>query len=157
MTYLHGQKFVHRDIAARNLLVSIELEEKKIVKVADFGLTVTQPQTSSEMIAVRWAAPEVLTKSQFSFGSDVYSFAMTMVEIFTSAQIPYFALTTTEVLEQVPKGLRPPCPVDCPKNVFEMMEMCWVEDSEKRLNFIEISKKLEQLKESSTDVVAKEV
>lgn len=35
MTYLSGQRFVHRDLACRNCLVGYDF----IVKIADFGMS----------------------------------------------------------------------------------------------------------------------
>lgn len=35
MNYLHSQRYIHRDLAARNVLV----ENDKLVKIGDFGLT----------------------------------------------------------------------------------------------------------------------
>jgi len=57
MTYLHNQKFIHRDLATRNLLVSLENEEEMIVKVADFGLTSKTEIVKTDVVAVRWCAP----------------------------------------------------------------------------------------------------
>lgn len=56
MNYLHSQKFIHRDIATRNLLVG-KSEGKNVMKVADFGLTIVKPEAISEWTAVRWSAP----------------------------------------------------------------------------------------------------
>jgi len=88
---------VHRDIAARNYLVT----EWKQVKLSDFGmarLTRNNYYKSSEdtAIAVRWSAPEVLTGMKFTTKSDLYSFGITMWEIFMKGTIP-FALLSNKV------------------------------------------------------------
>lgn len=92
---------------------------------------------------------EVLKRSEYSFSSDTYSFAITMVEIFTEASTPYLELKVSEVIDQIPTGYRMSCPKGCPSNVFELIQMCWDQDPQKRPKFSEIEKKLETILENS--------
>jgi serine/threonine protein kinase len=95
MTFLHVKNIIHRDLALRNLLVTgINEEAKYLVKVADFGMSKMLPGTdyyksSDKEIPVKWSAPEVLQYGRFSFQSDVFSFGITLWEIFTFGMIPY--------------------------------------------------------------------
>lgn len=53
--------------------------------------------SSGGMVAVKWAAPESLSSFQYSSASDVWSFAVTMFEIWSLGYKPYHELTNTQV------------------------------------------------------------
>uniref|UniRef100_A0A3Q3K8Q4 Tyrosine-protein kinase n=1 Tax=Monopterus albus TaxID=43700 RepID=A0A3Q3K8Q4_MONAL len=86
MDYLATRRYIHRDLATRNILVESEMR----VKIGDFGLTKVLPQ-DKEYYTVRepgespifWYAPESLTESKFSVASDVWSFGVVLYELFT--------------------------------------------------------------------------
>ena len=100
MTQLASSNCVHRDLATRNILLASGM----VCKVADFGMSRqvhTEDNTNSYyrtaiglMIPVRWTAPEGLTSSggKFSSASDVWSFAITCIEIIEDGQEPWFAV-----------------------------------------------------------------
>ncbi|XP_067279364.1 tyrosine-protein kinase JAK2a isoform X2 [Pseudorasbora parva] len=89
MDYLASKRYVHRDLATRNILVESEFR----VKIGDFGLTKVLPQ-DKEYYTVRepgespifWYAPESLTESKFSVASDVWSFGVVLYELFTYSE-----------------------------------------------------------------------
>ncbi len=66
LQYLEANKIIHRDIAARNLLVEGQKDNWK-VKVSDFGMARLVDKgfyiSSRNVKPVRWCAPEV----NFSF------------------------------------------------------------------------------------------
>ncbi|RCN50527.1 protein tyrosine kinase [Ancylostoma caninum] len=81
--YLHSKGCIHRDIAARNLLMD------KVVKVADFGLTRRSKSyivNPDKPMNLRWLAPDVYHTGIVEKHTDVYAFGVTMWEVF---QIPY--------------------------------------------------------------------
>jgi hypothetical protein len=65
MAYLASHHVVHRDVAARNVLIRFVSDVKFICKITDFGLSqvfsTVEGQSSDETspIPVRWTAPEV--------------------------------------------------------------------------------------------------
>jgi serine/threonine protein kinase len=88
VAFLHEHHIVHRDIAARNILVSAPLTPR----VSDFGMSRVlsdgfySNETYSTLGPVKWMAPEQLDheasdKKSYSFKSDVFSFAVTLTEI----------------------------------------------------------------------------
>lgn len=44
-------------------------------------------------------------------------------------------MNNREVLEQVERGYRMPCPQDCPSSLHELMLQCWKRDPEERPTF----------------------
>jgi serine/threonine protein kinase len=77
LEYLASLKFVHRDVAARNVLLSSD----RRAKLADFGMS---RETSSSHyyqslcgdLPIRWTAPEALDNRKFSHHSDCWSFGI---------------------------------------------------------------------------------
>ncbi|MBN3306694.1 JAK2 kinase, partial [Amia calva] len=86
MDYLATNRYIHRDLATRNILV----ESEHRVKIGDFGLTKVLPQ-GKEYYKVKepgespifWYAPESLSESRFSVASDIWSFGVVLYELFT--------------------------------------------------------------------------
>lgn len=44
-------------------------------------------------------------------------------------------MVNREVLEQVERGYRMPCPQGCPESLHEMMKLCWKKDPDERPTF----------------------
>lgn len=53
--------------------------------------------SSGGMVAVKWAAPEALSSFRYSSASDIWSFAITMFEIWSLGYKPYHELSNTQV------------------------------------------------------------
>src|SRR3989338_565167 len=83
LTFLHSLGVVHRDIAARNVL----LDGAGKAKLADLGLSRlldskhSEQQTKSYVGPVRWMAPEAIRERKYSPASDAYSFGVLMSEV----------------------------------------------------------------------------
>jgi serine/threonine protein kinase len=92
LEYLAAKAFVHRDVAARNILVGQYCE----VKLADFGLS---RQLASDggyyrvsrrsLLPVKWMAPEALDDRKFSAQTDVWAFGVVLWEIYSNGKTPY--------------------------------------------------------------------
>jgi len=105
---LQTNDVVHRDIAARNYLVT----EDKQVKLSDFGMArLTRndyyKSTEESAIAIRWSAPEVLNGMKFTTKSDLYSFGITMWEIFMKGAVPFSGLSNKELAQRLLSGIVP--------------------------------------------------
>lgn len=99
MGYLARCNFIHRDVAARNVLVGLGK-----CKIADFGLAAHgTSRTSGSVVPLRWAAPESLKSRVWSEKSDVWSFGCLMYECVTGGALPYVGLTDNAVYRVCPR------------------------------------------------------
>ena len=113
MAYLEEQNCIHRDLAAKNILVG----ENLICKVANFEMArvadkdMIYEARSNEKFAIKWTAPEAALYYRFTIKSDVWSFGIVLYEIITYGRFPYPRMTNEQVLKQLQQGYRMPRPV----------------------------------------------
>lgn len=141
MMYLEQKRFVHRDLATRNIL----LAHKNQAKISDFGLSRAVGAGSDYYQAqeggrwpVKWYAPESINYGTFSQKSDVWSYGVTLWEMFTFGELPYGELSGAEVIALLEKGERLQKPDDCPNHTYEIMLKCWNIDPGQRPTFREL-------------------
>jgi len=169
MEYLTQNKIIHRDLAARNILVS----DHETVKISDFGLArhVTDSDyyvmQSTTNIPVKWLALECLLQSKYSHASDVWSFGVTLWEMFTFGQTP--ALTGCENFFQhgatydkhrqdlkdwigkLEAGVRLPQTDYCHSYLYnKVMRPCWVAEAGHRPTFNQLKLMLKQAELEAT-------
>ena len=83
-------------------------------------------------VAVQWAAPEALETKRFTTASDVWSFAMMMIEVFTCGQKPFGNMMHVAVEHTINSGKYPAKPERCPAIVYELLQLCWSMDRAQR-------------------------
>lgn len=151
MAHLERRGLIHRDLAARNVLIG----ENLLTKVADFGLArvIVDNEYSAHQGArfpVKWTAPEAISFGKFTVKSDVWSFGILLMELFTYGQVPYPGMNNREVIDQVERGYRmaQPSHISYPEsksmpkevasaqsNVYKIMLEAWNRDPFKRPTF----------------------
>uniref|UniRef100_A0A672GXK4 Tyrosine-protein kinase n=1 Tax=Salarias fasciatus TaxID=181472 RepID=A0A672GXK4_SALFA len=159
MDYLHTKRYVHRDLAARNVLV----ENDRLVKIGDFGLTKYIPEgeiyyrvREEGASPVYWYAIECLKEGKFSFSSDIWSFGVTLYEVLTHCEprrsplykemnVGVAPMTVMALIELLERNRRLPCPNECPHAVKMIMEQCWSGDPAKRPTFESLTKAFQDI------------
>ncbi|XP_040059653.1 proto-oncogene tyrosine-protein kinase Src isoform X1 [Gasterosteus aculeatus] len=136
MAYVERMNYVHRDLRSANILVGDSL----VCKVADFGLArlIEDNEYTARQGAkfpIKWTAPEAALYGRFTIKSDVWSFGVLLTELATKGRVPYPGMVNREVLDQVERGYRMPCPAECPGSLHELMLSCWRKDPEERPTF----------------------
>ncbi|XP_050587164.1 tyrosine-protein kinase transmembrane receptor Ror-like isoform X3 [Bombus affinis] len=151
MTYLSGQRFVHRDLACRNCLVGSDL----VVKIADFGMSRDVYTCDyykiggSRLLPVRWMSPESVMYGRFTLESDVWSFGVVLWEVYSFGKQPYYGHNNEEVVKLIFQGIMLIPPEGCPPFVCQLMRECWKTDPKDRIKFSEILERLEKAKGKS--------
>uniref|UniRef100_A0A094ZWG6 non-specific protein-tyrosine kinase n=1 Tax=Schistosoma haematobium TaxID=6185 RepID=A0A094ZWG6_SCHHA len=120
---LESKKCVHRDIAARNILVS----RPDCVKLADFGMSL------------------ILTdKNDFQ--------AVCIWEILSKGVKPFSNLTNAEAVEQIARGVRLERPDKCPHSLYEILLQCWNANPTLRPTFSMLKPRISVYKSTSASL-----
>ncbi|KAG7328180.1 hypothetical protein KOW79_008124 [Hemibagrus wyckioides] len=145
--YLEENHFIHRDIAARNCLLTCPGPER-VAKIGDFGMARDIYRASyyrkggRAMLPVKWMPPEAFLEGIFTCKTDTWSFGVLLWEIFSLGYMPYPCKTNQEVLEFVTSGGRMDPPKSCPGPVYRIMTQCWQHCPEHRPNFSAILERI---------------
>ena len=87
-------------------------------------------------------AVESLKSGLYTIASDVWSFGVTLWEIFSLGKTPFSALKNDLVVMHVLGGFRLPMPRYSSKAIFNTMQRCWKEDPLHRPPFIQLRQEL---------------
>ncbi|XP_066278758.1 uncharacterized protein [Branchiostoma lanceolatum] len=149
-------KIVHRDIAARNVVIS----DRKVAKIADFGLSRdvyvssayehTNQGGEEELLPLKWMAVESLRDGVYTCESDVWSYGVLLWEIASFGEEPRYAggpmhPDVCTLLELLKKGVRLQQPGNCPMSVYKIIRLCWIVDPSKRPTPEGLLQKIDQL------------
>nr|AON96635.1 serine/threonine-protein kinase [Bicyclus anynana] len=147
MAYLEKSRFLHRDLACRNIL----LTSYELVKIGDFGLMRALPDADDcyvmsepRKVPFPWCAPESLRSRHFSHASDVWMFAVALWEMYSFGEDPWMGLNGSEILRLVMReGQRLSQPDACPPDVYMLMMQCWDLNPKERPSFLGIQRFME--------------
>ncbi|KAL3172717.1 hypothetical protein MRX96_012764 [Rhipicephalus microplus] len=139
-------KYVHRDIAARNVLVS----SHDCVKLGDFGLSRwvedhSYYKASRGKLPIKWMAPESINFRRFTAASDVWMFGVCMWEILMLGVKPFQGVKNNDVIGRIEDGERLPLPPDCPPRLYSLMSQCWSYEPSKRPCFRDVKQVLSEI------------
>ena len=146
MSYMEQKRYVHMDLAARNVMLS----GGNVAKVGDFGLTKKLGPKGAPgsdfyrlnkplKLPIAWMSIESLTLKIFSCKSDVWGFGVVLWELFSYAGTPYKGIPIENIQSNVEQGLRLQAPDAMPQLFYEaVVESCWALKPEDRPSFAQL-------------------
>ena len=146
MSYMEQKRYVHMDLAARNVMLS----HGNVAKVGDFGLTKKlgpKGVPGSDFyrlnkplkLPIAWMSIESLTLKIFSCKSDVWGFGVVLWELFSYAGTPYKGIPIENIQANVEQGLRLQPPEAMPQLFYEaVVESCWALQPDDRPSFAQL-------------------
>nr|XP_014279310.1 ALK tyrosine kinase receptor [Halyomorpha halys] len=145
--YMEENRFIHRDIAARNCLLTTK-GPGRVVKIADFGMARDiyradyYRKGGKAMLPIKWMPPEAFLDGIFTTKTDVWSFGVLMWEVMSLGYMPYTGCANREVMSLVTSGGRLEPPTNCPSQLYAIMTQCWHPNPEERPSFSLILERL---------------
>lgn len=157
--YLAARGLVHRDIAARNVLVG---RSSMLVKLCDFGLSrvpyaddYCPAADDGALLPVRWMSPEALLQGQYSEASDVWAFGVLVWEVFNPESRPYQGQTDEEVIGLLRERRKRSVAWfrRCPAPIRTLASDCWDDQPFRRPRFKDVVDMLRQLETSGGELL----
>ncbi|PON61406.1 Serine/threonine protein kinase [Trema orientale] len=147
MEYIHSQGVIHRDLKPENVLI----DQNSHMKIADFGIACEEAYCDAladDPGTYRWMAPEMIKHKSYGRKVDVYSFGLILWEM-VAGTIPYEEMNPIQAaFAVVNKNLRPAIPANCPPAMRALIEQCWSLQPDKRPEFWQVVKVLEEFEAS---------
>lgn len=154
MSFLASKNCIHRDVAARNVL----LTSGRVAKIGDFGLARDIMNDSNYIVKgnarlpVKWMAPESIFDCVYTVQSDVWSYGILLWEIFSLGLNPYPGiLVNSKFYKLVKDGYQMAQPAFAPKSIYSIMQACWALEPTHRPTFQQICSLLQEQAQESRE------
>ena len=157
MAALHENGIVHKDLAARNILMfsfDPSSADHILVKVSDFGMSSLLDAAAASSyyyggdgsrreLPVRWMAPESLDRNNWSEKSDVFSFGVLIWEILSMGRVPWGLGASNEAIQaKVTGGEVLACQSHWPRSLVDLVNQCCSLNPRERPSFLELKARL---------------
>ena len=128
LTYLHENGIVHRDIKAANIL----LEDSGRIRIGDFGVSGLLTEGAKGLVgSPYWMAPEVILNGTGDAKSDIWSFAVTIIELLRGHP-PLWQLGPSKAMQAIPRSMPPRLEADeCSPELANIVHACLHDDPSK--------------------------
>ncbi|KAM5171932.1 macrophage colony-stimulating factor 1 receptor [Mantella aurantiaca] len=142
MSFLASKNCIHRDVAARNVLIT----QGRVAKICDFGLARDIENDSNYVVKgnarlpVKWMAPESIFDCIYTVQSDVWSYGILLWEVFSLGRSPYPGIIVNKKFyKMIKEGYKMDCPDYGPLDIYRLMKACWDLEPTKRPTFNQIT------------------
>jgi len=161
LDYLASVGLVHRDVAARNVVISTRKHHTAdafpSTKLSDFSLSgypyaddyFRLSDGAGAALPVRWLAPEALFSGRYSEASDAWSYGVLLWEMYCGQALtrPFEQYSDEQLVHAMAgrTGRRPtlPCIRACPPSTYSLMSECWKDLPVRRPRFSTILDRLD--------------
>ncbi|KFW93729.1 Tyrosine-protein kinase STYK1, partial [Phalacrocorax carbo] len=151
LAYLEQKKLFHGDIAARNVL----LHHNFTAKLCGLGLayeTHTYGVNSvTQIVPVKWQAPEQLLKKTPSIKADIWSFGILLYEMITLGAPPYPEVPPSDILSHLQRKNIMKQPSSCQQAMYGIMKSCWQWNAANRPSPADLIQSLQRAMKTSND------
>ncbi len=153
----HGSGVVHQDIKPTNILMT----HAGIPKLTDFGsasflwklkeeMSGTETSPGTRSMTVAYCSPEQAEGLNLGFASDVWSLALTILEMFSGKMTSKFGFLGRETLHSyLVAGRVEPYP-EMPEAMFELLDKCLDSEIENRCTLTDLETGLHQIFRDAT-------
>jgi hypothetical protein len=84
--YLHKNQIIHRDLNPYNIMIQMNGQNNRLIKICDFGLIAihkfAQQSHTQDRGHISYAAPEVLIGRKYDTKADIYSLGIVLINLF---------------------------------------------------------------------------
>ncbi|CAG9535603.1 unnamed protein product [Cercopithifilaria johnstoni] len=163
LKYLEQNNCIHRDIAARNCL----LTRNHHIKISDFGMSDEKTpiqDKSLDKVPIKWLAPETMQNRIYSIKTDVWSYGVMVDknknndenlhvwEVYSEGCEPYPSLSNIQTRAKIiVQNYRMDMPQGTPPEVTSLVSKCWAKDPSDRPTFAKIHEELQGLSATITE------
>ncbi|VDK88835.1 unnamed protein product [Litomosoides sigmodontis] len=135
LKYLEEKNCIHRDIAARNCLLTRDYH----IKLSDFGMSDEKTpiqDKSLDKVPIKWLAPETMQNRIYSTKTDVWSYGCE----------PYPSLSNIQTRAKIiVQNYRMDMPEGTPSEVSLLIGRCWAQNPIDRPSFTKIHEELKRI------------
>src|SRR6266542_3574297 len=143
---IHKEEAIHRDLHSGNILY---LKGYDYWYISDLGFCGPVKKPIKSIYGnLPYIAPEVISKKEYTYASDIYSIGMLMWEI-SSGQPPFADFDHNyNLIMKIINGMRPKIVSGTPSEYKILMEKCWYAISSKKTHINSISNEIYQIQQS---------